>query len=77
MSTTGQQEKTTWTIKQAPEHQLAKMYGITERQFRRAVQRGLIEFARPGGLVIRFTHQNIVEFIERSVNAPINRGGAR
>lgn len=76
MSTSDPVERT-WGVKDASEHPLAKMYGISERQFRRAVQYRRINFTRPGGLVIRFTHQNIVDFIEGSVNAPINRGGAR
>lgn len=76
MSTPGPEERT-WRLKEAPDHPLARMYGISERQFRRAVEKRLIDFTRPGGLVIRFTHQNIVDFIEGSVNAPINRGGSR
>lgn len=74
---TGPNEERTYSLKEAPEHPLAKVFGLTERQLRRAAQKGLIEFSRPGGLVIRFTHQNIVDFIEASANAPINRGGAR
>lgn len=67
----------TWSLKEAPNNPIARKYSLTERQLRRAVQNGLIDFTRPGGLVIRFTHQNIVDFIEGSVNAPINRGGSR
>lgn len=67
----------TWTIQQASDHPLARKYEISERQFRRAVQHRKIRYARPGGLVIRFTHEDIVEFVENSVNAPITRGDAR
>lgn len=70
-------DERTWSFKDLHEHPLVKKYGLTDRQLRRAVQKGLIEFTRPGGLVIRFTHQNIVDFIEGSTNAPINRGDAR
>lgn len=67
----------TWTLAEAPQHPLAQKYGITTRQFRRAVQYRRIGFARPGGLVIRFTHEDIVLFIESSMNAPLKRGEQR
>jgi hypothetical protein len=52
-----------YRISTAAEHPLAKKYGITERQFRRAVQLGRIEFARPGGLIVLFTSEDIENFI--------------
>lgn len=71
------QNNRTWTLAEAPQHPLAKKYQLTERQFRRAVQYRRIGFARPGGLVIRFTHEDIVLFIESSMNAPLKRGEQR
>lgn len=70
-------EDQTWTLQTASSHPLARKYHLSERQLRRAVHAGKIGFHRPGGLVIRFTHDDIVTFIEDSFRAPINRGGAR
>ena len=52
-----------YTPAEAPNHPLAKQYGITERQFRRALQAGKINYARPGGLRVLFTSEDITEFI--------------
>lgn len=59
MSTT----KTVWKLSEAPEHPLAAKYGITERQFRRAVQNKTISYARPGGLIVLLASEDIEEFI--------------
>jgi hypothetical protein len=48
---------------EAPNHPLAKKYGLTERQFRRAVQHGRIDYARPGGLIVLLTSDDIEAFI--------------
>ncbi len=47
----------------AVEHPLAKKYGITERQFRRAIQTGRIQYARPGGLIVLLTSEDIENYI--------------
>lgn len=61
MSTSKPQE--VYRLKEAPAHPLAAKYGISKRQFERAVQNGRINFARPGGLYILFTDEDITEFI--------------
>jgi hypothetical protein len=48
-----------YRISEAPEHPLAKKYQISERQFRRWVQSGRIAYARPGGLIVLFTSEDI------------------
>ena len=70
-------DERTWLLKEASEHALARKYEVSERQFRRAVQNRQIGFSRPGGRVIRFTNSDIVDFIEASFNAPLNRGDAK
>lgn len=52
-----------YRLSEAPEHPLARKYGISERQFRRAVQSGRIAYARPGGLHVLLTSADIEEFI--------------
>ncbi|SMH30666.1 hypothetical protein SAMN06295885_0457 [Rathayibacter oskolensis] len=59
MSTT----KTVWKLSEAATHPLAEKYGITERQFRRAVQNKTISYARPGGLIVLLADEDITEFI--------------
>lgn len=66
----------TWTLAEAPSHPLALKYRISERQFRRAVQSRRIGFARPGGLVVRLTHEDIVLFVESSFQASYERGAS-
>ena len=52
-----------YRLSSAPSHPLAAKYGITERQFRRAVQQGRISYARPGGLIVLLTSDDIVAWI--------------
>lgn len=52
-----------YRLSNAAEHPLALKYGITERQFRRAVQQGRINYARPGGLIVLLTSEDIEAFI--------------
>ncbi|NRD08408.1 hypothetical protein [Rathayibacter agropyri] len=61
MSTTKPQE--VYRLSEAPTHPLAAQYRISKRQFERAVQAGRISYARPGGLYILFTDEDITEFI--------------
>jgi hypothetical protein len=61
MMTSKKQE--VYRLADAPNHPLAKKYGLTERQFRRAVQAGRIEYARPGGLIVLLTSDDIEAFI--------------
>lgn len=55
-----------YRLSEAPTHPLAAEYGITERQFRRAVQAGRIGYARPGGLIVLLTAADIESFILNS-----------
>jgi hypothetical protein len=52
-----------YRLSNAASHPLAAKYGITERQFRRAVQQGRISYARPGGLIVLLTSDDIVAWI--------------
>lgn len=52
-----------YRIAEAPSHPLAHKYGITERQFRRAVQNRTIDYARPGGLIVLLTSDDIEAWI--------------
>jgi len=52
-----------YTLATAPEHPLAAKYQVSERQFRRAVQAGKISYARPGGLRVLLTGEDIEQFI--------------
>jgi hypothetical protein len=52
-----------WRLVEAPTRPLAAKYGITERQFRRAVQKGTISYARPGGKVVLLANEDIERFI--------------
>jgi len=52
-----------YSLATAPEHPLAKKYGITTRQFRRAIETKRISYAKPGGLIVRFTYEDIENFI--------------
>lgn len=52
-----------YTLATAPEHPLAAKYGITERQFRRWVQSNKISYARPGGLRVLLTGDDIEQAI--------------
>jgi hypothetical protein len=55
--------KDVYRLSEAPNHPLAKKYGISETQFRRAVQSGRISYARPGGLIVLLTSEDIENFI--------------
>jgi hypothetical protein len=55
--------KDVYRLKDAPSHPTAKKYGISEGQFRRAVQAGRIEYARPGGLIVLLTNEDIENWI--------------
>ncbi|MBF4512278.1 hypothetical protein ITJ66_07220 [Plantibacter sp. VKM Ac-2885] len=52
-----------YRLSEAPEHPLARKYEISERQFRRAVQSGRISYARPGGLIVLLTSEDIENYI--------------
>lgn len=52
-----------YRLSTAAEHPLAVKYGITARQFRRAVEKKRINFARPGGLIVLLTSEDIEQFI--------------
>lgn len=52
-----------YTLATAPEHPLARKYGITERQFRRWVQSNKISYARPGGQRVLLTGADIEDAI--------------
>lgn len=55
--------KTVYRLSEVPEHPLAKKYGITERMARRAVQSGRLQYARPGGLHVLVTAEDIENWI--------------
>lgn len=55
-----------YTLASAPTHPLAARLGLTERQFRRAVQSGRLEHYRPGGLRVLLTDEQITAWIEGS-----------
>jgi len=52
-----------YTLATAAEHPLARRYQISERQFRRWVQNGKISYARPGGLRVLLTSDDIEQAI--------------
>lgn len=52
-----------WRLSEAPDHPLARQYGISERQFRRWVAEGKISYARPGGLIVVLTDADIRDAI--------------
>jgi hypothetical protein len=52
-----------YRLNNAATHPLAIKYGISTRQFQRAVQSGRIAYAKPGGLRVLFTSEDIEEFI--------------
>ena len=52
-----------YTLATAPKHPLAEKYGITERQFRRWVQAKKISYAKPGGLRVLLTGDDIEQAI--------------
>ncbi len=56
-------EPRVWRLTEAPEHPLARQDGITERQFRRWVAEGKISYARPGGLIVILTDDDIEDAI--------------
>ena len=51
-----------YTFTTAPEHPVAAMYGISERQFRRWVQAKRISYVKPGSRVL-FTSDDIEQAI--------------
>lgn len=56
-------EQRVWRLNEAPDHPLARQYGITERQFRRWVAEGKISYTRPGGLIVMLTDADIEDSI--------------
>ncbi|MFJ3392302.1 hypothetical protein [Leifsonia aquatica] len=63
MSATNRNTQDVYRLSEAPTHPLAQKYGISERKFRRAVQLGRIDYARPGGLIVLLTNEDIENFI--------------
>ncbi|GAA1997228.1 hypothetical protein [Microbacterium pumilum] len=59
---------TVYRISTAPEHPLAKKYGITERMVRRAVQTDRLKYARPNGLHVLILAEDIEAWILDSRN---------
>lgn len=58
-----QPQKDVYRIAEVPEHPLAKKYGVSKRQVERAVQSGRLAHARPGGLIVLITTEDVENWI--------------
>jgi hypothetical protein len=63
MSEKKQQTREVYRITEVHQHPLALKYRISTRQVQRAVQSGRLAHARPGGLIVLITAEDIERWI--------------